>query len=245
MKRLASLTFFIVVILCVLAAESVETLSFETKILTAYKNEMSGLAPDPILSLRLLDERSTEFFRDANISLPIEARDNDYPAFYWIIAGNVFGPLTVEFTVSPMWLDDSPATGTYIPFSLTFSHQVSRIGNAVIVVNGESASLPVSFLQYELSYADSVSFPSGTTMPVTGTNATRTVLYDMSQNTTAEEEGQSVVYVLNVCNNWNRIGMATMHLQIDADGKTLSPSASQLPDGLYFSTVTVEVTPES
>ena len=244
MKRIVLSAVLLFAILCFLSAGSVETLSFETKIITAYKNEMSGLVPEPILSLRLLDEKSLEFFSNDTVSLPIEARNNDYPAFYWIIAGNVFGNLTVEFTVSPMWLDDTPETA-YIPFSLEFDHQISRVGNAVIVVNGDPASLPVSFLQYDFSYADAVSFPSGSTLSVAGTPGSRTVLYNMSQNTTVQEEGQSVVYVLNVCNNWNRIGLATMHLEIDEDGKTLPPGGVQLPDGLYFSTVRVEVTPGS
>lgn len=245
MKRFVSLTVLTLFILSALAAGSVETLTFETKVITAYKNEMSGLAPEPIMSLRLLDEGSIEFFTDETVSLPIEARNNDYPAFYWVIAGNVFGPLTVEFSVSPMWLDDSSETGTFIPFSLTFAHQTSRVGNAVIAVNRESASLPVAFLQYEFSYADAVSYPSGSSISVSGAPAVLSVLYDMSQNTTVEEEGEEVVYALNVCNNWNRIGVATMHLAIDEDGKTLSPSVSQLPDGLYFSTIRVEVTPEN
>lgn len=248
MRRFVLLLIMLVSVLFVLSAEDsvdeIRTLSSESKTITAFKNEVSEDVPGQSITLRMLNVNKADFFEDATVSIPIDARDNDYPAFYWVMAGNIYGELEIEFTFYPMWQNNDSETGYYIPYTLKFAHQTSKVGNAPIAVNKASTSLPVSYLGYDFYYADSVALSSDSAISVSDSEQTASVTYDIRTNTTVEKDGSPVNdYPNDVCSTWNRIGLATLHMEIDADGKTTVGSVSQLPDGIYYSTIRVEVTP--
>jgi hypothetical protein len=239
MKRLAIAVFLLLMAGVRLYADGTRVLSSETRVISAYKLEASDTVPDKTLTMRLLDTGYEEFTNSEIISTPIDARDADYKVFYWVLGGNIYTSQDIDFTFGPMWLNGLESSGKYIPFTLTLSHMSSKVGNSVLAVNKAPTSIPVTFLGFDFEYADKTEYPA--TFAVTDSQVSKTVSYNMSTYTEIYSGSTRINdYSYDVCSYWNRMGVAVIHLQIDESGVTTTTS-QQLPDGMYYSTVTVTI----
>lgn len=239
MKKIITIIFILFSLFSFAFADGTRILDSETKVISAYKlSSTSG--QEPVLTIRLMDGNNAEFEASEILVTPLEARDNDYAAFSWVLGGNVYRGVTLSFSFGPMWKEGLQSTNKNIPYKMTLTHISSKVGNSVLACNKASVSLPVDFLGYEFRYADSVNYPAAVT--VNKTAQTATVSYDMGTSyTTVTRNGNSANYTGIVCSYWNRMGLATIHLQINEDGV---PTASNtaLPDGMYYSTVVITIT---
>ena len=241
MKKATVLLTILIVAAFAIHADGIRVLESETKVISAYKLETSDTVPEKTLTIRLLDSNYEEFEDAAIVSTPIDARDSDYVAFYWVLGGNVFGNQSIDFSFGPMWQNGLESSGKYIPFTMTLSHQSSKGGNSILAVNKAPTSIPITFLNFDFKYADKTDYPA--TFSVAGTTVSgKSVTYDMSYYTKIYS-GETEIndYSYDVCSYWNRMGIAVIHLQIDDSGVTTTTS-EQLPDGMYYSNVTVTIT---
>ena len=244
MKKAIIITVTLFSLFSAVFADGTRVLDSETKVISAYKRGITDQVQEQMLTIRMMDTNSSEFENSEIVVTPLDSRDSDYPVFYWVLGGNIYHSVSVTFLFEPMWKDGLSSSGKYIPYTLKLSHVSSKVGNSVLVCDRPSVSLPISFMGYEFYYADSVDYPENPITIVPGANGSATVSYDMSTNyTRVKQNGNSVSYSGNVCSFWNRMGLATIHLMINSNAiPTNVTGAAQLPDGMYFSTVTVSIT---
>lgn len=241
MRRIVVIAIILLAFIPMLFADGTRILDSETKEISAYKLSLSeNSVPNQTMTLRLLNSNYDEFYANEIIGTPLDARDSDYPAFYWVLGGNIFSSVTLTFSFGPMW-QYGQANSSAIPYKLKLTHTSSRVENTILACNKASTSVPISFLGYDFRYADSVSYPNE--ISVSDTAGTATVSYNMNTSyTTIQYNGQTATnYPYSVCNYWTRMGQATLHLQINENGVTTTNN-TQLPDGMYYSTVTVTIT---
>ena len=229
-----------ILLLFALFAEGTRVLDSETKVVSAYKLGTTAQVQDPMLTLRMMDVNNAEFEASETVATPVEARDTDYSTFYWVLGGNVFGPVSLTFSFGPMWQNGLQSSGKYIPYKMTLTHVSSKVGNSVLACNKASVSLPVTYMDYDFRYADSISYPSS--VSVTNTAKTATVSYNLNTSyTTVEQNGSVASYPYGVCSYWNRMGLATIHLQINENGVPTVGTATQLPDGMYYANISITI----
>ena len=241
MRKATAIAILIISLVSALFAEGTRVLDSETKVISAYKLGVSADVQVPMLTLRMMDINNAEFEASEIVATPLEARDNDYSTFYWVLGGNVFGRVSLTFSFGPMWQNGLQSSGKYIPYKMTLTHVSSKVGNSVLACNKASVSVPITFMDYDFRYADSVSYPAA--VSVTNTAKTSTVSYDMSTSyTTVEQNGSAASYPYGVCSYWNRMGLATIHLQINENGVPTVGTATQLPDGIYYANISITIT---
>jgi len=215
-----------------------------SKIITAYKSLISEGVPDKAAELRLLDSNSSEFSSGEILTLPINARNNEYSAFSWVLGGNIYGQLTLGFSFGPMYLEGVSTASSIIPYKVELDHTSSRIGNTPIPVgdySGATSSILNSFTGYYFKYADSVTV-SDSSISVSSATKTASIVYAMSTYTTVTDVNNAAVsYSGGVCDHWNRYGTAIVTLAITAEGNNTSTGAA-FPDGVYYADVVVTVT---
>lgn len=247
MKKILILFLLIISASLVFADDppTLNTLGSASKMITAYKRRMSGSLPEPELQLRLLDPNDSEFSENYLVDLPLNARDNEYVAFTWVLSGNIYHQVSLEFTFGPMTKEGSSTNqaNRIIPYDVKLAHTQTRIGNTPIRVGGVSnvvSFMTNNFTDYKYKYADNVT--GAGTVAVSGSQASKTMAYDMSEYTkvynASEVELQS--YPLEVCDYWNRYGSATVTLKIGADGKRTDNNQT-IDDGVYYANVKVVV----
>lgn len=238
--RKALIAIMMLLIVCSVFAGDIRDLDSETKVISAYKLASIDDVESQMLTLRMMDVNSAEFEENEIVVTPMDARDTDYPTYYWVLGGNIFGQVSLSFSFGPMWQNGLESSGKYIPYQMTLTHVSSKVGNSVLACNKSSVSLPVTFMGYDFRYADSVSYPA--TVSVSNTAKTATVTYNMNTSyTTIEKNGSPANYPYDVCSYWNRMGLATIHLQIDENGVPTG-SSTQLPDGMYYSNIAITIT---
>ena len=242
MKKILLIMFIVLIPFFVMA----EGLGSSSKIITAYKRHMSeGQIPVEELTLRLIDSSNNEFFNSSDVGLPLESRNTDYPAFSWILSGNIFTGIQMQIKFYPMyWEHDNTAAA--IPYSVTLSHTSTRIGNTSIIVNSTSnvpnASTNDFATGYSFKYADSVTFsPWDATnkkcsFNVSNSFQTATITLNMSTNTQIFDSSGAATdsYDLSVCDYWNRLGQAIINLGNGAD-------FSDFDEGFYYADVQVVI----
>ena len=124
---------------------------------------------------------------------------------------------------------------------MTLTHVSSKVGNSVLACNKDSVSLAVSYMGYDFNYADKTTYPANA-ISVTNQSTSATVSYDMGTTyTKVKKNGSTASYTESVCSYWTRMGLATIHLQINENGVPTVGAATQLPDGMYYSTVIVNI----
>ena len=251
MKKTTAIVIILLILIASAYAEGTRVLESGSKIISAYKLSISSESvPQEQVTLRLMTSDNEEFGAFEILGTPLDARDSDYPAFYWVLGGNRYGNVSLEFEFFPMWRYAEENTSA-IPYKVMLSHVTSKVGNTVLAINKDSVSLPIEFLNaYKFYYADSVSYsPAAVEDPgiaVSGTSNSATVLYNLKTSYTRVTTLDDVAadYQYSVCNYWTRMGLAIIHLQIDASGVTTSDAASsgiQMPDGMYYATVKVTI----
>lgn len=240
MRKATAIAILMIFFVSALFAEGTRVLDSETKVVSAYKLGVSAEVQDPMLTLRMMDINNAEFEASEIVATPMEARDTDYSTFYWVLGGNVFGPVSLTFSFGPMWQNGLQSSGKYIPYKMTLTHVSSKVGNSVLACNKASVSLPITYMDYDFRYADSTSYPS--TVSVTNTAKTATVSYNLNTSyTTVEQNGSAANYPYSVCSYWNRMGLATIHLQINENGVPTVGTATQLPDGMYYANISITI----
>lgn len=247
MKRIATVFIILLCALCSVAADSssLRTLGSESKVITAYKRKMTGEIPDPEVQIRLLDSNDFEFFANADVDVPLNARNVNYAAFSWVLGGNIYGPVTVTFAFAPMYHEGVTTTTAtkIIPYDVTLSHTQTRIGNMPITVNkpsGAASFLQSSFSSYKFKYSDTVSGMG--TKSITNASQTFTLVYNMNTENTVVQTagGETATYPYNVCDYWNRYGSAVVLLKITPEGNRVG-TTTKFTDGVYYATVTVTI----
>ena len=241
-----------------------------SRIISAYKNENTGVLPDLSVTIRLLDSSDSEFTEEGKeLNIPVDARGSYYKAFSWVLSGNAFGSLTLTFSFARMSLNGA-TTNTqteYIPYTVKMVYGASRVGNSTIQMNTAStaqAYVSNSFTgtTYRMFYADSISGgavastdSNGGEFPANNVgNAFSVILtYNMSsytkvQNANAQDRKTEYINKVtqdnhaNVCDYWNRTGTAYVKLLINND-RTWSTNANiKARAGQYRANVTVGVT---
>ena len=242
MRKGLTISIFLFSLVFALFADGRHALDSETRVISAYKLGLTEQSQEQVLTLRMMDGNSAEF-EDSEIAVtPLDARNTDYPAFYWVLGGNIYRTVSVTFSFGPMWQEGQSSSNKYIPYTMTLSHVSSKVGNSVLACNKDSVSLSVSFMGYDFNYADKTTYPN--TVTVTNTSKTATVSYDLGTSyTKVKKNGNTASYPNAVCSYWTRMGKGTIHLNINENAvPTTGQNATQLPDGMYYSNVTVTIT---
>ncbi len=243
MKKTILLAFLFLFLVHAVFAGETRVLDSETRVISAYKHSTAASEQIPVTTIRLIDSNNVEFEASEILVTPLDARGIDYPAFSWVLGGNIYGSVSLSFSFGPMWLDGDANTGRSIPYTMTLSHISSKVGNTTLACNKASVSVPISFLGYEFNYADSFTYPN--TVSVNTSAGTAAVTYNLNTSyTTVKKNGTAANYPYTVCNYWNRMGLATIFLKINENGVPTG-SSTALPDGIYYSTVVITITPET
>ena len=244
MRKAITISIFLFSLVSALSASRV--LDSETKVISAYKLGVTELVQEQVLTLRMMDINNAEFDEAEIVVTPLDARNSDYPAFFWVLGGNIYRTVTISFTFGPMWQEGNSSSNKYIPYTMKLEHVSSKVGNSVLACNKDSVSLPVSFMGYDFNYADKTTYPNAVTS-VTNSSKSATVTYDMGTSyTKVKQNGVTAGYSGSVCSYWTRMGKGTIHLNINENAvPTTGQNATQLPDGMYYANITVTITPNT
>lgn len=224
------------------ALEGLNTLGQDSRVITAFKRRLDGQVPAQEVQFRLLDPNNIEYGDNYKINLPLNARNNEYTAFSWVLSGNIYHVVTINFTLKPMYLEGNASSNQIIPYEVSLNHSQTRIGNTPIAVGAPSQSVSYftnNFTTNRYKYADNVTITGKKT--VNNASVNMTVVYNMSTHTKVyNSNGTEISYSLSVCDYWNRYGSAVVKMQITQDGKKLN-SSTKFADGVYYANVIAEV----
>ena len=151
-------------ILCAVDENTYKRNSSVSRMLTAYKTELSYDVPVWEVNLRIIDASGIEFEdSEHEISVPGNYRSANFGAFSWFLSGNVFEGLTLKITFGQLCRNgvQTAEKSDYIPYEVRLVYGASRIGNSPIQMDAYSTahsyvSNTYSGTAYRFFYADSV-----------------------------------------------------------------------------------------
>ncbi len=167
MKKTALIVLLLLFPLMLLSAvdENIyERNSSISRILTAYKSELSYDVPAWEVNLRISDATGTEFDDSGHeINVPGNYRSANFGAFSWFLSGNVFEGLNLRITFGQLCRNgvQTAEKREYIPYEVRLVYGSSRIGNSPIQMDSYSTaqtyvSNTYSGTAYRFFYADSI-----------------------------------------------------------------------------------------
>ena len=219
------------------------------KIITAVKHTPQGSVPEEIATIRILNPQSIDIAQDGQIDIP--SRNVAYTAFTWILMGNSFGRVKMTFTFYPMyWYGNSDTTSprNIIPYTVVVNRTSTAVGEVAISTDSASTGIPSVFLD-NISYrlADSVTNSGAVSVYDSSSVGSINLAFSFQNDLSSVVRTQnSSVFdysnYYNVINYWTRQGNAVVTLLVDADGNTTDGNNVVLENGVFYATVTVEVT---
>ena len=249
-KNLILPIFILLIVICApLMADK------KTSILTAFKeNVTTGTNADLFVDFNLLDSSDVIISEGREVNIPQEFRQTAYNTFSWVLHGNAYRIISLEFQFSPMQNNNVKESESQkkdtIKYKVELTHQSTRIGNDAIssysrtlsanerTAMQQGSSIPFTYYTnnipatYDMYYADYYQF-SNSSITVNNSATTISLTYNFSTNTVASGFPAGA----NVCNSWNRYGTAVVTLlEIDQ-------GASNYATGNYEAPVRLTITP--
>lgn len=206
MKKTSILVLLLLVplmFLCAVDENTYKRNSSVSKMITAYKLELSYDVPTWEVLLRIIDASGTEF-DDAGheINVPGSYRSENFGAFTWFLSGNAFEGLTLKLTFGQLCRNgvSTDEKKQYIPYEVRLVYGASRIGNSPIQMNAYSTAQAYvgntySGTNYRFFYADSITnaygnINSAVAVPVADAQVSVSMSYNMKSYTkVANSEG--------------------------------------------------------
>jgi len=247
MKKLVIILFIILLFsLSFLSATLVE------KTLTAIKyGSTSGTEfPDPNTSIRILNSSSVQLSLTGDgLEIPIYARENSYKSFTWSFSGNKYNDSLIAFRAYPMQTETLGGTIVYLPYTIKFQCENTKVGNTITSYKGSSYVGTTEFeaggTVYEFQYADRIkinnveksSFASSyeTVSFLIGDTTTKETSFNYNMNEGSTVSGGTGPYTAGVCNQWNRNGYAMVSVDVSEE------NIDDFTSGRYSAQIVVEI----
>ena len=246
-----SITIFLLVVI-LLPLFSDETAS---KVLTAFKRTAINTIPAEVAMIRIIDPESDDITAGGEIVIPKYVRGSNYTAFTWVVFGNSYGPLELQFSFYPLVLDGDEnvsSANKIIPYKVKLNYSTTMVGDYVIDTtnantNTEQERIACDFLSNRFFYfCDSISIDNEVVLVDGSGYKNKTVQFNMSSQSRVVQDGENnaeeeVTYSYTVCNYWTRRGVAIVDLLISDDGYSLD-GGTIFTDGTYEASVVLSIT---